>query len=134
MTIEDVKKRSEREGSTRLHTNRRMDSGVSTQGIQVDRHGRPKSTTYNKQGGQTDDRKLISAQGGDRYKSQIDEEIEQETQGYMGKDNFSEKERQLLAMFQEIDDDNSGYIDWHELRGFLNGMAEVMGTPPPNSI
>ena len=46
LTVEDVKIKNEREQSTRLNTNRRVETGVST--IKYDKLGRPISSPINK--------------------------------------------------------------------------------------
>ena len=106
--------KNEREQSTRINTNRRVETGIST--IQYDKLGRPISSPINKDMQTSKTRRLISAQ--ERFNSQIDE-IEDETGGYLTRDKYSEEEHKLLKIFQNIDNDNSGYIDWHELKKFL---------------
>jgi Ca2+-binding EF-hand superfamily protein len=42
-----------------------------------------------------------------------------------------DKEEMLRVIFEEIDTDNSGTIDWNELKNFMDKFSSMTNKPKP---
>ena len=58
-------------------------------------------------------------------------EAQQEEQAIQEEDEMISEQQMMKDVFEQIDTDGSGFIEWNELENFMNTFSELMGKEKP---